>query len=189
MLRDLRAFQPLDGPADALVRAFAADPSVWLPDARAHAEDAWRLPVHAGSWSRDVIARLGTPWHASRTTWRGLSWEPVAGGSDTASLTRILPPLQGELGVHVDTTERATLILDARYLPPGGLIGAAADAVALHRLARMTGERLLRDIGRGLVLAATASTPAVTGPGRPGSGASDTRQRNAPEHAGTTTRD
>jgi hypothetical protein len=201
MLRDLRVFQPLDGPAERLTQVFAADPSVWLPAASTAAKDTWRLPVHAGSWSRDVITRLGEPWHVTRTTWRRLSWEPVAGGSDTASVTRVLPRLTGELGVHVDITDRATLIIDAHYQPPGGLIGAAADAVALHRIARLTGERLLQDIGRGLMAAARASPPALTQPAPgPGAGPEETTgtpharpsagdERHAPEHARTATRD
>jgi len=163
MVRELRTFQPLEGDPDALDAAFRRDPARWLPAARPHAEGGWVLRVRAGSLERDVHATLGEPWHVTRTSWRALSWEPLAGDGD-AGVSRILPPLDGELGLHVDESGRATLVLDARYLPPGGILGAAADAVALHRLARLTGQRLLQDIGAGL----RASS-----------------ERNAPDHAGS----
>jgi hypothetical protein len=178
MVRELRAFQPLDGPAGALVTAFTGDPAGWLPDAEERPDAVWLMTVHGASRSREVHAALGAPWSVTRTTWRSLSWEPVSLAGDTATVNRMLPPLDGELGIHVDESGRATLILDARYLPPGGLLGAAADAVALHRLARRTGQRLLQDIGANLLRVAAA--PAA------GQHASD---RNAPEHAGSPTGD
>jgi hypothetical protein len=166
MLRELRAFQPLDGPSDALVTTFSTDPHAWLPDAERRLDGGWRMTVHGASWSREVHATVGAPWTVTRTTWRSLSWEPVTVAGDATTVNRMLPPLDGELGIHVDESGRATLILDARYLPPGGLFGAAADAVALHRLARRTGQRLLQDIGAGLQRAAVTS------------------EGNPPQHAG-----
>jgi len=174
VVRELRAFQPLDGPADALVAAFTGDAAAWLPDATPRPDGGWLLSVHGGSWSRDVHAVLGEPWTVTRSTWRSLSWEPLNVTGDSATVTRMLPPLDGELGIHVDGSGRATLIVDARYLPPGGLLGAAADAVALNRLARRTGQRLLQDIGAGLLRAVEEAR---------------SLQGNAPEHAGTTTSD
>jgi hypothetical protein len=173
MVRELRAFQPLDGPADAFVTIFAGDPARWLPDAEARPDAGWLLRVHGATWSREVHAALGEPWSVTRTTWRSLSWEPVSLAGDTTTVNRMLPPLDGELGIHVDESGRATLILDARYLPPGGLLGAAADAVALHRLARRTGQRLLQDIAASLLRAA-ADAPS---------------DRDAPEHAGSSAGD
>jgi len=150
MARELRTFQPLEGPAVALSSAFAVDPGAWLPEATTDADGAWLFSVHAGSLTRRVRATIGQPWHATRTSWRSVSWEPLYVTEDQTSVSRMLPPLDGELGIHVDESGRATLVLDARYLPPGGLLGAAADAVALHRLARQTGQRFLEDVGVGL---------------------------------------
>jgi hypothetical protein len=169
MARELRTFQPLEGPAVALSAAFATDPGEWLPDATPDADGTWMLSVHAGSLTRRVRATIGQPWHVTRTSWRSVSWEPISVTEDQTSVSRMLPLLDGELGIHVDESGRATLVLDARYLPPGGLLGAAADAVALHRLARQTGQRFLEDVGVGL---------------------SDiVSERSAPQHAGTPTVD
>lgn len=163
MARELRVFQPLEGDAAAIGSVFEADPVAWLPSG-ASAGDAVGMTVRAGGLERRVRASLGVPWHASRTTWRALSWEPVAGDGDASPPVRVLPTLDGELGLHVDEAGRPTLVLDARYQPPGGLLGAAVDAVALHRIARITGENLLRDVGAALRTAAS--------------------ERGAPEHAG-----
>lgn len=164
MARELRCFQPLEGPAIALSDAFMHDPERWLLDAEQDDTGRLLLDVHAGSLTRTVRVRLGEPWHVTRTAWRSLSWEPV-GGADDTSVSRFLPALDGELGIHVDASDRATLVLDARYLPPGGLLGAAVDAVALNRLARQTGQRFLEDVGVGLTrLASQRNTPQHTRP-------------------------
>jgi hypothetical protein len=167
--RELRTFQPLEGHAGALNAAFAADPSAWLPDAAPDASGALIIVVHAGSLARRVRATIGQAWHVTRTSWRSVSWEPVTITEEQTSINRMLPALDGELGIHVDESGRATLVLDARYLPPGGLIGAAVDAVALHRLARQTGQRFLEDVAVGLSRLAS--------------------QRSAPEHANSSPRD
>jgi hypothetical protein len=170
--RELRTFQPLEGSAGALNAAFAADPSEWLPDATPDPADPTGpliLVVHAGSLARRVRATVGQAWHVTRTSWRSVSWEPVTVTDEQTSINRMLPALDGELGIHVDDSGRATLVLDARYLPPGGFLGAAVDAVALHRLARQTGQRFLEDVGVGLSRLAS--------------------QRNSPEHASSTAGD
>lgn len=164
MARELRVFQPLEGDADAVGAVFEGDPATWLP-AATPSGDGVGMTVRAGGLERRVRASLGAPWHASRTAWRALSWEPVSGEGDGAHPVRVLPTLDGELGLHVDDTGRPTLVLDARYQPPGGLLGAAVDAVALHRVARVTGENLLRDVGAALRDAASErGAPAHAGP-------------------------
>ena len=168
MARELRTFQPLEGSAGALTAAFAADPADWIPEAKVDQTGGLLFAVHAGSLARRVRATIGDPWHVTRTSWRSVSWEPVTVGDDRTSINRMLPALDGELGIHVDGSGRATLVLDARYLPPGGFLGAAADAVALNRLARQTGQRFLEDVGVGLSRIAS--------------------QRHAPKHANASAR-
>jgi len=200
MARELRTFQPLEGPAGALAAAFASDPAMWLPDpdpvpdpgpdpdagagsdratrsdstTSGTTSDTWVFAVHAGSLARRVRATIGQPWHATRTSWRSVSWEPVAMSDEQTSVNRLLPPLDGEVGIHIDESGRATLVFDARYLPPGGFLGAAVDAVVLHRLARQTGQRFLEDVAVGLSrIALSRIAP----------------ERSSPEHAGTSPSD
>jgi hypothetical protein len=178
MARELRTFQPLGGPAGALTAAFTSDPSEWLPttssaddtsatDDEESADGSWVFCVHAGSLARRVRATIGRPWHMTRTSWRSISWEPVSISDDRAGVSRMLPPLDGEIGIHIDTSGRATLLLDARYVPPGGALGAAVDAVALHRLARQTGQRFLADVGAGLDRVASVASEGAA-PQHPG---------------------
>jgi hypothetical protein len=167
MASELRTFQPLEGSPGALTAAFTGDPSLWLPSVEPDRSGELIFAVHAGSLSRRVRATIGQPWHVTRTSWRSISWEPVHVTEEQTSINRMLPALDGELGIHVDESGRVTLVLDARYLPPGGIIGAAVDAVALHRLARQTAQRFLEDVGVGLSRIAS--------------------ERSAPEHANTTT--
>lgn len=142
MPRSVRAFLPVTGDPTALRRAFVGDPGRWLPDARRTGPDSWLMTVRAGALARTVEARLGIPWRTGGAQWRAISWDPAPtdGTSD-----RLLPSLDGELGLHL-LDGVVTLILDARYRPPGGPVGSALDGVALRRVARGTAERLVADL-------------------------------------------
>ncbi len=146
MASSVRTFLPLAGSPAALLDAFDGDASRWLPVARRDGPASYTLSLRAGSLRRRVTAAVGDPWQMGATHWRSLSWDPVADDGEPAAIDRLLPSLDGELGLHVEPGGRTTLVLDARYQPPGGIIGAAADAVALRRVARATVERFLEDV-------------------------------------------
>lgn len=146
MSRSLRSFLPVSGDADAVAAAFSGDPLRWLPNARRDGPERWLIPLRAGSFTRTVSARLGHPWRAGATRWRTLSWDPTGEAGDGAALERLLPSLDGELGLHLETGGRVTLVIDARYRPPGGPLGVAADAMAMRRIALTTVERFLEDV-------------------------------------------
>lgn len=161
-IRRLSVFLPLAGDAVALARSFRADPGRWLTDARPDGDQAWIVPVHAGTLTRPVRVELGASWRSGTTWWRTLSWDPVSSddpdpGAARGLAERWLPSLDAELGLHLDTSGPATLVLDARYAPPGGALGAAVDAVALQRVAQGTLQRFLRDIAAELLGAAVPS--------------------------------
>lgn len=143
MASTIRAFLPVSGDPPALRRAFVADPGRWLPEARPVGPDRWAFTVHAGQLSQRVEARVGSAWRVGGSQWRSLSWDPAS--EQPATLERLLPSLDGELGLHV-LDGLVTLVLDARYRPPGGALGATLDDLALHRVARGTAERLLAAI-------------------------------------------
>jgi hypothetical protein len=152
------AFQPVQGRPALLREPFLGEPD-WLPQANQIGEGRWTMRVRGGRVSRQVVVQVGDPWTAGSTTWRALSWDPVElDESERASsrLTdRLLPSFDGELGI--DLREHASsLVLDGRYQPPGGRVGAAIDSVALHRLARTTVERLLADVAAALTERASA---------------------------------
>jgi hypothetical protein len=162
---NVRAFLPVVGDTAGLVGAFEGDPRPWLPSARREGADHWLLTVRAGSLSRTVRATIGSPWRAGTTFWRSIRWDPVPGEREAVSVERFLPSLDGELGLHAEPGGVSTLVFDARYQPPGGALGAAFDAVALHRVARHTVERFVEVVAAGL--AAEAALYAVPHEPRP----------------------
>ena len=166
MPRSVRTFLPAVGDPAALGRAFDGDPQRWLPRARQEGPDTWRLTVFAGSLSRPVLVRVGAPWRAGRTHWRTLSWDPVDPDGESSAFDRLLPSLDGELGLHLRRGGPATVVLDARYNPPGGTVGVAVDALALSRVARATVERFLEDVNSKLAAEAllTGTAPVVRAP-------------------------
>jgi hypothetical protein len=148
----LTVFLPLAGDPAELARLMSDDPGSWLPDARRVGHDRWTFTVNAGRFARTVEARLGQPWWSQSTLWFALSWEPRSSADEPGKVSRLLPSFDGEVGLHTGGSS-ASLVLDARYRPPGGHLGAALDSVALHRIARGTAERLLADIAARLVAA------------------------------------
>lgn len=145
MARSVRTFLPVVGDPVALATAFDGDPARWLPGARRDGA-TFVLALRAGSLTRTVRATVGAPWRAGATRWRTLSWDPIAEDGEQSALDRLLPSLDGELGLHAQSRGRTTLLLDARYRPPGGALGGAVDTVGMHRLARGTVERFLEEV-------------------------------------------
>jgi hypothetical protein len=145
--RTVQSFLPVAGTPASLATAFEGDPDAWLTEPRREgAADRWVVTLHAGALRRTVRLRIGTPWLAGRTRWRSLSWDPIGAEGAATSLDRLLPSFDGELGLHIGPGERATLVLDGRYQPPGGRLGTAVDAIALHRLAQVTAGSFLAGV-------------------------------------------
>jgi hypothetical protein len=185
MLRSVHAFLPVAGHPDGLRAAFVADPGRWLPDARCTGSDRWTMTVRAGQLSRTVTARVSAPWRAGQTHWRSLSWDPTGEDVEPIPVERFLPTLDGELGLHL-APAGASLMLDSRYRPPGGAVGAALDSVALHRVARATLDRLLADVATRLGAQARLVVHSG-GDGEPGGRTDDgaaTRTHQLPREAG-----
>jgi hypothetical protein len=155
----LSVFQPVAGDPAALGRLLSAEPGRWLPDARRTGHDRWTFTVHAGgsagAW-RDGSDRPGGRSARCGSPSRG---SPAAAGPEPGRTGRLLPAFDGELGLHTGGPS-ASLVLDARYQPPGGQLGAALDHVALHRVARGTAQRLLADVAANLVAGLTAEEAA-----------------------------
>lgn len=145
MHSSVRSFLPVTGVPVRLAAAFRADPDRWLPGARRDGPRRYATLLHAGALTRAATVTVGDPWRAGKTLWRSLTWEPTTVDGDAGTVDRLLPTLDGELGLHREDGGRVTLVLDARYRPPGGALGAAADAAGLRRIARGTIQRFLED--------------------------------------------
>jgi len=143
--RSVRTFLPVVGDPAAVAEAFDDDPARWLPGARRDGPDGYTIALRAGAFTRTVRAKVGAPWFAGATRWRSLAWDSIGDDGDPEVVDHLLPALDGELGLH-SQSGHLTLLLDARYRPPGGAFGEAIDSAALHRLARTTVERFLEEV-------------------------------------------
>jgi hypothetical protein len=161
MPRTVHTFLPLPGDPGEAIEAFLGDPSRWLPEARHTGPDRWEMPVGPGGIERVVEVTVGAPWRVGTTWWRTLTWRPLAGDHDPVAVERLLPSLDAELGVVQDASERLTLALDGRYSAPGGRLGEALDAVAMHGIAKHTLERLVAAIGQELSVPVSTQPPPV----------------------------
>lgn len=149
MERTIRIFLPVPGDPAATLAAFRNEPMRWLPQARL-GERGLTSTVRAGGMSRSVLVRVGEPWVVGATHWRSLRWDPLNDDEGPGRTDRLLPAFDGELGLHVLEPGRITLILDGRYVPPGGSVGAALDGVAMGRVAQRSLERFLEDLAANL---------------------------------------
>jgi len=150
--RTVRAFCPVSGSPRLVEHAFLMEPRRWVPTVGAQGsdallDDALQVVVRAGALSRHVRLEMGKPWRNGSTIWRSLQWDPVAGDGAATTIDRWLPSLDGELGLNRRRpSDQLTLVLDARYLPPGGPLGSAIDSAVLGRLAQTTVERFLVNV-------------------------------------------
>ena len=165
MNRTVRAFCPVAGSPRNVEHAFLMEPRHWVPsvDSQGHEaqlDDALQVVVRAGALSRHVRLTLGKPWRKGSTIWRSLQWDPVAGDGAATTIDRWLPSLDGELGLNRRRpSDQLTLVLDARYLPPGGSLGSAIDAAVLGRLAQTTVERFLVNVAARLTAESMLVSP------------------------------
>jgi hypothetical protein len=72
-----------------------------------------------------------------------LAWKAKDGAS-------FFPTMQGELAVYPLSPTETQLDFDGTYTPPLGAIGAAADAIVGHRVARASVARFLDDVAERL---------------------------------------
>lgn len=149
-MTSLTVFLPVKGDAVALRCLFADDPGRWLPESRHLGDDRWLTVVRGAGMTRAVVARVSQTWYAGSTLWRTVSWEPLVDEREPERVARYLPTMDGELGLHAEVGGNASLVLDARYHPPGGPVGVTLDTLALHRIARGTAERFLADVAAGV---------------------------------------
>lgn len=162
MASSVRTFLPVVGIPRALACAFEGDPQAWLPGPRRDGGEArWAVPVRAGALTHVVHLSIGSTWQSGNTRWRALSWEPGPDHGDVGAVERMLPGFDGELGLHVLDEDRVTLILDGWYQPPGGVLGHAADAVGLRRVARATMTRFLTEVAARLTAESVLYADAV----------------------------
>lgn len=137
------AFQEVE---EALLRS----PDRWIPriahDANERgggllAEVGFRLP--ARRVMKEVEIELGEPLRLVSKTLLPLSWRATR-------LQGLFPVLEGDLEVAALGSSRTQLALSARYQPPLGTVGRAADRALLHRVAEATVKDFVDRVARAI---------------------------------------
>jgi hypothetical protein len=80
---------------------------------------------------RRVTVSVGAPARLPSKTMLPFTWRPTSGNG-------LLPDLDGDIELGALGPGRTQLALSARYQPPLGGLGRAADRVLLHRVAEAT---------------------------------------------------
>lgn len=121
------------------------EPSTWLPSP-AHAIDAraYRVEVHAGSAGHIVDVVVGATRIVPDAFERSVAWVPEGRAA------AVLPAFHGAIRL-LDDIGSISLEIEGDYTPPAGLVGVAADRIALHRVAEHTLRRFADDVATNLV--------------------------------------
>jgi hypothetical protein len=110
------------------------------------------VPLGDATLTREVIAKITSPKASPGLRVMGISWVPKGGGP--------YPAFEGTLALSDRSGATSELTIAGRYGPPGGVAGAAFDAVLGKRLADASLKALLATL-KGAVEAARTQTSAV----------------------------
>ena len=146
----IRYYIELSLPVATVKQALVNAPAGWLSAMAGEAQargDGLLGEVGVGPLSvrlrRQVRIRLGEPVQFPSMTSLPLTWEPVG-------LEGLLPQLDANLELGSLGQDRTQLAISARYRPPLGVVGRAADRVLLHRVAEATLKDFLDRLGQAI---------------------------------------
>jgi hypothetical protein len=146
----IRYYIELPLPVSVVQQALVGSPAGWLSAVAGEAQargDGLLGEVGVGPLGvrlrRQVRIRLGEPVRFPSMTSLPLTWEPVG-------LEGLLPRLDANLELGSLGEDRTQLAMSARYRPPLGAVGQAADRVLLHRVAEATVKDFLDRLGQAI---------------------------------------
>lgn len=96
------------------------------------------IPVGDATISRDVVAKLTAPKATPGHRVMGLTWAPKGGGP--------YPVFEGTLALSDQSAATSRLTIVGKYGPPGGVVGAAFDAMLGRRMAVASLKALLETL-------------------------------------------
>jgi hypothetical protein len=113
------------------------------------------IPLGDASINREVIAKITAPKGSPGYRVMGVTWSPKDGGP--------YPDFDGSLSLSDLSASSSKLVLRGTYGPPGGIVGAAFDAVVGRRMASASLKALLATLKAAIEAARTqASAVAAT---------------------------
>jgi hypothetical protein len=158
----IRYFEEIPLRHEAAEQAFTRQPEALLRRLAGEADhNGAQLEVEVGFMTvggrvrRAVELIVGEPVQVSGRLLVPIEWKPLRGH-------HLLPGLVGELEVGSLGPQRTQIALSARYQPPLGPLGSAADRALLHRVAEATVRDFVQRLAQAiLVEAGTAERAAA----------------------------
>jgi hypothetical protein len=150
---------PVTGDAPALAEEFRSDPGNWLPgEPRPAGPRRWRFDLHAGPVHHEAIVEVGDPFSFPKACRRLLHfWAPVEGGL-VEEHSELFPTFEGHLTLRDEGNDTLILDIAGDYVPPGGIVGAAADLAAGRAVAKATLRWMAAEIATNLPIAGTVES-------------------------------
>lgn len=154
--RPIRCFEYINAPYDPVAEALQRDPAGLLARATNAAQSraesvAVALTVDVGAMSVgaavdvviDEVEQLQPRGAMSRVTRISLHWK-------AAKLAALFPTMKATLSAYPLSPTETQIDLDGEYEPPGGALGAGADALVGRRIAEASVHRLVSAIANQL---------------------------------------
>jgi hypothetical protein len=147
----VRYYTELHLPVELVVGALAERPCDWIPALVLDAEsrgDALYAEVGLAVNGQRVLGKVvrievGAPTQLGEKTALPMSWSATGPKG-------LFPIMEGDLEVAPLGAERTQLAMSARYRPPLGALGRAADRAVLHRIAEATIKDFVERVGQAL---------------------------------------
>ncbi len=154
----IRYFVEVSFPFEQVEEALLRSPADWLPGLVRTADKKGGLLLAevgfgtpGGRLEKRVSVELGDPLRLQSKTLLPISWR-------AHGLQRLFPVLEGDLEVAALGRSRTQLAMSARYQPPLGVVGEAADRALLHRVAEATVKDFLDRVAKALARRAVPRT-------------------------------
>jgi hypothetical protein len=150
----IRYFEEVPLRHEAAEQAFTHQPEALLRRLAGEADhNGEQLEVEVGFSApgarvrRSVELIVGEPVQVSGRLLVPIEWKPLHGH-------HLFPSLQGDLEVGGLGPQRTQIALSARYQPPLGLLGSAADRALLHRVAEATVRDFVQRLAHAILIEA-----------------------------------
>jgi hypothetical protein len=139
---ELHLQREIDQPYESVAKRLRGGPEEWLPGfARDGDRVTGELAYERGGAriQRRTEVRIGPVQNFAYGVTVQVGWKG-------ASHPELYPELEGHLRLEPARVSGSNLRLDARYMPPGGKVGASVDRALMHRVA----ESSVRDFLNGV---------------------------------------
>jgi hypothetical protein len=141
---ELHLERALDAPLEQVAAALHEGPARWLPGFRREgerqtAELTW--PRMGSGIARRIEVETGPVQRFAYGLTVHVRWK-------AATHAELYPELDGHLRVEGRKPSGSSLRFDARYIPPGGRLGATVDRTVMHRVAEGSVEDFLERVSR-----------------------------------------